>query len=208
MGPFPTECGIYPVITEKFCLNGSSIRTLEQVLKAGIKIVQLREKEYPKDRILQMARAFREITSRYRAMLIINDHVDIALAVKADGVHVGQEDRRCAEIKRIAPRLVVGVSTHNIAEALKAKLDGADYINIGPVFETKTKETNYPPVGIDNMKKIAHAAGMPFSIMGGIKESNIRLVFEAGARIIAMITEITMAEDPCEKAVSLNKMIE
>lgn len=199
--------GIYPVITEKFCLNGSGTETLKQVLKGGAKIVQLREKDYPKNRILALAKKFRTITKRAGTLLIINDHLDITIAVKANGVHLGQDDLPCAEAKRTAPELIVGVSTHNMQEALRAKADGADYTNIGPVFTTKTKETEYSPLGLRKIKQISRAARMPFTIMGGIKESNIKEVINAGAKTVAVITEITMNENPAIKTAKLMTVI-
>jgi thiamine-phosphate pyrophosphorylase len=199
--------GVYPVITEKFCLNGSSIKTLREVLKGGAKIVQLREKDYPKNRILALAKKFRKLTKKAGALLIINDHIDIAIAVKADGVHLGQDDLSCAEAKKTAPGLIVGVSTHSMREALKAKADGADYINIGPVFPTKTKETSCNPLGLRKIKQISRAANMPFTVMGGIKESNIKEVLSAGAKTVAMITEITMNKNPAAITVQLMNII-
>jgi thiamine-phosphate pyrophosphorylase len=199
--------GVYPVITEKFCLNGSSIKTLKQVLKGGAKIIQMREKDYPKNRILIMAKTFRTLTKKAGALLIINDHIDIAIAVKADGVHLGQDDQPCTEAKKIAPGIIVGVSTHNIREALKAKADGADYINIGPVFPTKTKETFCNSLGLRKIKQISRAANMPFTVMGGIKKNNIKEVLRAGAKTVAMITEITMNKNPTTITMQLMNII-
>jgi thiamine-phosphate pyrophosphorylase len=199
--------GLYAVITEKFCGNGSSVETLKQVLAGGVKLVQLREKDYPKNRILTMAKIFRKLTKKAGALLIINDYPDIALAVKADGVHLGQDDLPCAEVKKIAPGLIVGISTHNIKEALRAKADGADYINIGPVFQTKTKETKYNPLGLQKIKRISRLVNMPFTVMGGIKENNIREVISSGAKTVAMITEITMHKKPAIKTAKLMAVI-
>lgn len=199
---------IYPVITERFCRNGSAVETLKQVLSGDAKVVQLREKDYPKGKILEMALAFRKLTAEAGAGLIINDHVDIAMIVKADGVHLGQEDIPCREAKKLAPSLKVGVSTRNIDEALKAINDGADYINIGPIFQTSTKETRYGVIGVKNLKEIAGRVRIPFTVMGGIKEDNIREALAAGARHIAVVTEITMADDPEEKTRRLRNIIE
>jgi thiamine-phosphate pyrophosphorylase len=199
--------GLYAVITEKFCRNGSSVETLKQVLAGGVKLVQLREKDYPKNRILSMAKKFRKLTKKAGALLIINDYLDIALTVKADGVHLGQEDLPCAEAKKIAPGLIVGMSTHNIQEALRAKADGADYINIGPVFSTKTKEIKYNSLGLQKIKQISRTVNMPFTVMGGIKECNVRKVIRWGAKTVAMITEITMNKNPSLKTAKLMTVI-
>lgn len=188
--------GIYAVITEKFCLNGSSITTLEAVLKAGVKVVQMREKEMTDRQLILLGRRFRKLTSKYGAVFIMNDRPDIASLVKADGVHLGQEDMKIVEAKLKYPELIIGVSTHNLKEALSAQKNKADYINIGPVYSTNTKNTGkYRPLGVEKMKKIALKVKIPFSVMGGIKAHNIPNAKKAGAKIFAMVTEITMAED-------------
>jgi thiamine-phosphate pyrophosphorylase len=189
------QAGLYPVITREFCRNGSSLETLKQVLQAGARMVQLREKDPEKDGILKMAALFREWTSQYGAWLIINDHIDIALACGADGVHLGQNDIPCRVAKRIAPALIVGISTHSLEEVLAAENDGADYINIGPVFKTNTKAATIAPLGIGKAIEISRNIHIPFTVMGGIKEENLESLVSAGASRIAMITEITMSRD-------------
>jgi len=199
--------GIYSVITEKFCSNGSSVKTLEKVLKGGAKMVQLREKDYHKGRILKMALEFRKLTDKYKALLIINDHIDIALICKADGVHLGQDDISCKDAKKLAHGLIIGVSTHNMKEALQAQKDGADYINIGPIFATKTKENLMAPLGIETLKKISKKISIPYTVMGGIKENHIPQLVKAGAKRIAMVTEITCADNITAKVKVLQGMM-
>lgn len=146
-----------------------------------------------------MAYQYRKETKKTGAKLIINDHIDIALAVEADGVHLGQDDLPCREAKKIAPDLIIGRSTHNLEEALQAEEDGADYINIGPVFATSTKINSYDPIGIDMIPLISSNIKLPFTVMGGIKEDNLKQVIHSGAGRIAMVTEITMADNIAEK---------
>lgn len=188
------EFDIYPVITERFCRNGSSVKTLKEVIKGGVKIVQLREKEKSKREIYKLALEFRKLTSDAGISLIINDHLDIALAVGADGVHLGQDDLPCKVARKLAPGFIIGVSTHSLKEALEAEKDGADYVNIGPIFPTTTK-TGQKALGVGVIKKVSDKLRVPFTVMGGIKQTNIKEVVLAGAKRIAMITEITMAED-------------
>ncbi len=199
---------IYPVITSEFCKNGSSVETLKILAKTGIKIVQLREKDCSKRKIFKTATEFRKITQRYGINLVINDHVDIALAVDAQGVHLGQGDLPPEAAKKIAPGLAFGISTHNLEEAKNAQKAGADYINIGPIFSTSTKETGIKPLGVEAIKKISAAVSIPFTVMGGIKENNIRDVLNYGAKRVAMVTEITMADDIMEKVARLKSIIE
>jgi thiamine-phosphate pyrophosphorylase len=176
---------IYPVITPEFCKGRSPVKILESVLKGGVRIVQLRDKTDPE----RYAADFRKITSKHNALLIVNDSVNIALKYKADGIHLGQKDMPVKEARRLAPDLIIGVSCHDLGEALKAQDDGASYVNIGPIFETKTK--SMPPIGVETIKKIAPHLKIPFTVMGGINKGNIAEVINAGARRIAMVTAIT-----------------
>jgi thiamine-phosphate pyrophosphorylase len=200
--------GIYAVITEKFCLNGSSLETLKDVLGAGVKIVQLREKSMAREKLIRLAGEYRKLTSRHGAIFILNDFPDIAAIVKADGVHLGQDDMDAKEVMAKYPELIIGISTHCMKEAALAIKQGADYINIGPIFRTKTKDiSKYKPVGCGRLQKIAGKIGIPFTVMGGIKACNIRGVSAAGAEIFAMITEITMAENIGGMIETINKTI-
>jgi thiamine-phosphate pyrophosphorylase len=198
--------GLYPVITEEFCNGRSSVDVLKSVVKAGVKIVQLREKSKSKNEIIEVAKTFRKITKDNDVILIINDFFDIALEVGADGVHLGQEDGNCSEVRDRAPDLIIGVSTHNIVEIEKAIKKKATYINIGPVFSTGTKKNlSSVPLGINRLKELIPEISIPFTVMGGIKMENIKDLLKIGARNIAMITEITMSENVFEKT---KKMVE
>ena len=200
--------GVYAVITEKFCLNGSSIKTLDAVLKAGVKVVQMREKEMTDRQLILLGRRFRRLTSIYGAVFIMNDRPDIAAKVKADGVHLGQGDMELKEAKKKFSGLIIGISTHNMREALEAQKNGADYINIGPVYATKTKDTSeYRPLGPALVKKIAAKIKIPFSVMGGIKAHNIPELKKSGVKLFAMVTEITMSDDINTKIENLNRII-
>jgi len=137
----------------------------------------------------------------------MNDHLDIALAVGADGVHLGQDDLPCRAARALAPELIIGVSTHNVQEALTAEQDGASYINIGPIFSTGTKTLTMPPLGTAMIRTIADRVQIPFSVMGGIHESNLPEVLTAGARCIAMVTELTQAEDIGKKVNAIREIM-
>lgn len=193
--------GIYPVITEEFCFPYTSIHVLKEVIKGGAKIVQLREKNCSKKTLYELALKYRQITKKNGVTLIINDNIDIALSVEADGVHLGQDDIPLKVAKKIAPNLIIGVSTHNFSEAKKAEKDGATYINIGPIYQTKTKTLTYKPLGIEILKKIA--PNIPFTVMGGIKENHIPELLSLNVKNIAMITEITKAPNISEKVKKL-----
>ncbi len=183
---------LYPVITEELCNERSSVFVLEEILKAGVKLVQLREKNKSKLELYNLAKQFRALTSEYKANLIINDHLDIALAVQADGIHLGQADLPCAEARKIAPNIIIGVSTHNQEEINKARIDGATYVNVGPIYSTQTKP-GMQSVGVNILKELSIL--LPFTVMGGIKEENIPELIANGAKTVAMITEITKSPD-------------
>ena len=209
MKPFRIpSLGTYPVLTEAFCEGRSSLDVLEAALRGGARIVQLREKNRPRRETLEMALRYREATTRHGALLIVNDFVDIALECAADGVHLGQGDIPCTEAKRMAPDLLVGVSTHDLEEALRAQEDGADYINIGPIFATRTKQNLVAPLGTDALKEIAARVSIPFTVMGGIKAHHIPELVAAGARLVAMVTEITRAPDVERTTRMLQKAVE
>ncbi len=186
---------LYVVITEAFCAGRSSLGVLDGVLAAGVTLVQFREKDWDDDATLERARAFRDRTERAGALLIIDDHVDIALKVGADGVHLGQDDLPVAIARRLAPELIVGASTHNLDEALQAQSDGADYVNIGPIFATQTKETGFDPLGPEALEAIAPRLSIPWTTMGGIKPHNIGELVSRGARRAAVVTAVTAADD-------------
>ncbi len=198
---------IYPVITGEFCNGRDPLQVLDQVLAGGARVVQLREKKLDTLQFYQRAKAFRDATRSVGALLIINDRVDIALAVEADGVHLGQSDLPLTAARKFAPHLIIGVSTHSPEEALHAQTLGADYINIGPIFPTKTKPGVHPPVGIRMIQNIAPLLNIPFSVMGGINAENIHAVISAGARHIAMVTAITQADDIRKTVEQFRRMI-
>jgi thiamine-phosphate pyrophosphorylase len=192
------EVDIYPVTCEKLSVGRSNVEVLEAVIQGGAKIIQLREKEYSKKDLYQLALKFREMTTRAGVLLIINDHLDIALAVEADGVHLGQDDLPLKAVRKLAPELLIGVSTHSLEEALEAERGGTDYINIGPIFPTKTKMGVEYSLGPDAIPAISLQINIPYTVMGGIKESNIDQVVTRGAHRVAIVTAITQAPDIAE----------
>ena len=128
--------------------------------------------------------------------MMVDDRVDIALAVEADGVHLGQSDLPIAAARAIAPELILGASSHNLAEALDAQAQGASYTNIGPIFPTQTKNVPTGAVGPEMLDLVVPRLVIPYTCMGGIKLENINVVLRRGARHIAMVTAITAADDP------------
>jgi len=201
------QVDVYPVTCEGLSQGRSNLQVLEAVIQGGSNIIQLREKDYPKKDLYNLALKFKEITSRAGVLLIINDHVDIALGVEADGVHLGQEDLPVQVARKLAPELLIGASTHSLEQALQAEKDGADYINIGPIFSTETKEGVGRSLGPEAISEISPQIKIPFTVMGGINEDNIEQVLAKGARRVAMVTAITKAADIAAKVKSLKEKI-
>ncbi|MBC8431000.1 MAG: thiamine phosphate synthase [Desulfobacterales bacterium] len=202
------QVDIYPVTCERLSNGRSNLEVLKAVIQGGARIIQLREKEYSGKKMYDLALKFREITTKAGVLLIINDHVDIAMAVEADGVHLGQDDFPLNAAKKIAPELLIGASTHSLKEAIQAQKEGADYINIGPIFPTGTKEGIERFLGPEAIAAISPAIDVPFTVMGGISESNIDQVLTSGARRVAMVTAITQAPDITAKVKALREKIQ
>lgn len=166
------------------------VQITRQALSSGIRIIQLREKNMPKKEIYKAALAMRALTSRQKAALIINDHIDIALAVNADGVHLGREDMPLIEARRImGMKKIIGISTHSLRQAQKAENEGADYIGFGPVFHTATKDAGKPR-GLKALQKVRAHINIPIIAIGGITSSNIRDVLLSGADAAAIASGI------------------
>jgi len=169
---------------------------LETILEVGVKAVQLREKDLAVKELFDMAVWMRELTSEYNALLFINDRIDVALSVQADGVHLGQNSLPVSAARKIAGRkLLIGVSTHSVEEALEAERDGADFITLGPVYETLSKLQYGPPIGIDTLRNVKSRVSLPVYAIGGIKLERVVDVKEAGADGIALISGILAAKN-------------
>jgi thiamine-phosphate pyrophosphorylase len=200
------QADLYVVITEAFCAGRTSLTVLDQVLAAGVGIVQLREKDLEGRRLYELALEFRRRTEAAGALLIIDDRTDIALAADADGVHLGQTDLPVAAARRIAPDLIIGASSHSLAEALAAQNDGAGYVNIGPIFSTPTKPAAVP-LGVEALQRIAPHLRIPWTTMGGLNQGNIAQVVARGARHPAVMSAVTAAADVSAAARALRETI-
>ncbi len=192
---FKTEVSIYPVSCERLSRGRSDFEWLEAVLTGGARIVQLRDKETDDRRLYDKARIFREKTIEAGALLIINNRLDIALAVAADGIHLGNSDLPVAEARRLAPELIIGVSANTREQTASAHKRGASYFNIGPIFPTSTKEGLSTFLGPKAVPDFSALSPLPFTIMGGIKFKHITELKALGAQRIAVVTALTMADD-------------
>ncbi len=165
-------------------------------LAGGAPCVQLRAKGLPGTALLGEARAIRETARASRALFIVNDRLDVALAADAGGVHLGQDDLPAARARRLLPPgKVLGVSTHTLEQARRAVDDGADYIGVGPVFPTATKDTGYAPLGLAGLSAIAAAVPVPVVAIGGITLAEAPRVIQAGAMAVALVSALMAAPD-------------
>ena len=199
---------LYPVVSSEFCLGRDVCNIVADIASAGAKIVQIREKNLSDCAMFELVKKCREITERYNMLLIVDDRVDIAMAAGADGVHLGQDDFPLTEAKKLAPEMLFGVSTHNAEEIRKALSDGCGYLNIGPMFPTRTKSVACGALGLEKIEVLSPMVSCPFSVMGGIKEHHLEMLCSKGFRHIAMVTEITQAPDVREKVKQLRQIMQ
>lgn len=180
-------------------------RALVEPSGGGARVLQLRMKRAGTAEIVRVAHVTRRIAAEAGALFIVNDRVDVALAVGADGVHLGQEDLPLADARRVAAaaqsRLVIGISTHNLAQVEGAVTGGADYLGFGPVYATTTKEAPEPVVGLRGLAAAVERAGaVPVVAIGGITPARVGEVARAGAAAACAITAVTGAHSPAEVA--------
>lgn len=199
--PFP---GLYLITDRSRTLDRPLTEVVRAALDGGVRMVQLREKDMGGRELFELAGELRALTNQYGARLLINDRIDVALAVGADGVHLGnksisvQDARRAVEASSLISdpsSFIIGVSTHSIEEALVAQSDGADLLTFGPVHFTPSKASYGGPVGIDRLKEAADTVKLPIYALGGINRGNVGAVMNAGACGVSMISAIMAADD-------------
>ena len=165
-------------------------------LQGGVPAVQLREKDLPVRELLALAQELRVVTREFGAKLFVNDHVDVAVAAEADGVHLGRQSMPVdAARKIVGSGMLIGASTHSAQEAKDAEAKGADFVTYGPIFETPSKAQYGKPVGKLSIKEIKYCIDIPVFALGGVKSGNIMQVIAAGADGVAVISSIFAAED-------------
>ncbi|MHB1126133.1 MAG: thiamine phosphate synthase [Bacillota bacterium] len=190
------ETDLYAFVTEEFSRGRENIDVAKDLIAAGIKIIQYREKE--KDMLLkyQECLEIRRLTRESGVTFIVNDDVDLAMLVEADGVHIGQEDLPPEAVRRlVGPHMLIGLSTHSPEQARQALEKDIDYIGVGPIFPTNTKKGVVSPVGLGYLEYVVEHIPLPFVAIGGIKMHNVSQVLRKGARCIAMVTEILESRD-------------
>jgi thiamine-phosphate pyrophosphorylase len=177
-------------ITDHHTGGLSFLDMTQAVLRAGVGWVQYRDKTGPRRKVYEEAIKLKDLAGKHNAVFIVNDYSDIALAVDADGVHLGQDDLPVKEARKILGKgKIIGVSTHSIEQSLEAEQAGADYIGFGPVFHTSTKDAGSPR-GIDLLGEIKNKVSIPVVAIGGINLGNIHSVLETGVDAVAAASAI------------------
>ncbi|MBE9488093.1 MAG: thiamine phosphate synthase [Bacteroidetes bacterium] len=188
---------IYLVTDSTLSLGRPLEWIVEEAVKGGATIVQLREKDCSTHDFLELAIKLREILHKYNVPLIINDRVDIALASDADGVHIGQSDMPYAVVRKIlGSDKIIGLSVENMEQAHEAESLDVDYIAVSPVFSTNTKTDTSDAMGLEGVKKVASFSKHPIVGIGGMNKDTIKSVIEAGAKGVAIVSAIVSAESP------------
>src|SRR3990170_7595515 len=196
---------IYPIIDSSLIPSADTEKTATAIINGSARIIQLRAKGLLSREFLKSAFIVRKITKDRDVIFIVNDRVDIALIVDADGIHLGQDDLPANEARRLLGNdRIIGYSTHNLIEALEAVRLPIDYISFGPIFPTKPKEDVQTPKGLKLLSEVRKAVEIPIVAIGGITETNMAHVLKEGVESVAMISEILTSLDISKK---LNRVI-
>lgn len=196
-------------ITDRTWLKGATLASqVEDTIKGGATFIQLREKNMGFDEFVMEAKVIKKITDKYNIPFVINDNIDVALAVNSDGVHVGQDDMNAKDVRKLIGKdKIIGVSVQTVEQAILAEQNGADYLGVGSVFPTSTKtDANY--ISIKQMKEISRAVSIPIVAIGGINENNIEKLRESGIDGICVISAIFSKPDILEATKRLQKLSE
>lgn len=195
------------LVTDNRWLGDNSLESqVEESLKNGVTFVQLREKNIEYDRFLELARNIKQLTKQYKVPFVINDNIEVAINSGADGLHIGQEDMEVSEARGIlGENKILGVSAQTVEQALKAEQDGADYIGVGAMFTTGTKnDADY--VSLELLKKICNSVSIPVVAIGGINENNILQLKGSGIDGVAVVSAILAKNDIGEATKILKKL--
>lgn len=203
------DYSLYLVTDRSLSKGRSTAEIVAAAVAGGVSCIQLREKSCGTREFLNEALALQPLLKSRNIPLIINDRLDIALAIEADGVHLGQSDMPIGMARKIAgDSLIIGISAESVDDALRAEQEGADYIGISPVFSTPTKTDIAPPLGLEGVRQIRALVDIPLVGIGGINLDNAESVLAAGADGIAVVSAIVSAADPAGAAKKLKTLID
>jgi len=197
------------LITDRHVAKKPLPEAVREALEGGVRAVQLREKDLPVRELLALAQEMRAVTGEFGAKLFINDRVDVAVDVGADGVHLGNQSMPVDAVRKIVGRsMMLGVSAHSVAEAKAAEQGGADFITLGPIFETPSKASYGAPLGLEPLREAKRTVTIPLFALGGVKGRNIGHVLWAGAYGVSVISAVLGAADIRKAARNTTAMID
>ena len=200
--------GLYVIIDTQVLRGRSHIEAAEQIIKAGVKVIQLRDKTTSKNTLLPLARELQIYCKQKEVLFILNDYLDIALAIGADGLHIGQQDLPVEVARKLLPLdTILGCSASTAEQALAAEVAGADYIAVGSIYPTSTKDDIHI-VGLKRLRQIKHSVKSPLVAIGGINRNNARDTMQAGADSICVISAVLNAADMTRAARDIIETIE
>ncbi|WP_173472595.1 thiamine phosphate synthase [Eubacterium ruminantium] len=200
---------LYAVTDRYWLKEGETLyEKTEEAIRGGATFVQLREKKAGKDEIISLGKGLKELCGRYKVPFILDDDIELTLLLDADGIHVGQNDRPAAEVRKlIGPDRILGVSAHSVEEALRAEKDGADYLGVGAAFATGTKK-DASPLSHDTLQAICEAVNIPVVAIGGITEENVSELAGRGVSGVAVVSAIYGQDDVEAAAARMKKLVE
>ena len=202
------DYSLYLVTDRTLSRGRSSEKIVSAAVRGGVTCVQLREKHCSTRDFIREARGLQPLLQHHKIPLIINDRLDVALAINADGVHLGQSDMHIGDARRlVGEKTIIGISAENLNDAIVAEQEGADYIGISPVFSTDTKVNTAAPLGLEGISWIRRAVNLPLVGIGGINAGNVREIICAGADGVAVVSAIVSADCPQTAASELKNLL-
>ena len=202
------DYSLYLVTDRGLARGRSTVEVVKAAVSGGVTCIQLREKDCSTLEFIEQARAIKNFLEEREVPLIINDRLDVALAVGADGVHLGQKDMPLEMSRKIAgSSMLIGISAESVQDAIEAENGGADYLGVSPIYATPTKTDTAPPLGIQGLREIKNRVKIPLVGIGGLNNSNAAEVIRNGADGVAVVSAIVAAEDPETAAMNLKQII-
>ena len=190
-----SESRLYGIIDLGYVERRDAARILEEMIEGGVDLIQLRGKNKSVAELVDLAAELHELAAKSSTPLIVNDHAEIARQVPVEGVHVGQDDDPIEIVRQRAARdILIGKSTHSLAQARAAQSEGADYIGFGPIFATPTKP-DYAPIGLEDIRRVHAEVHLPIFCIGGVNIDNLQSVIDAGAKRVVMVSALLKAQN-------------
>lgn len=203
------DYSLYLVTDRGLARDRSMLEIVRAAVQGGVTCVQLREKECSTLDFIEQAFTIKDFLKSRGVPLIINDRVDVALAIEADGVHLGQTDMPLEIAKKIVgDSMIIGISAESLADAIEAEKGGADYLGVSPIYATPTKTETAPPLGLEGLRAIRAAVNIPLVAIGGLNRDNSAAVIQNGGDGVAVVSAIVAADDPVPAAAELKQIID